>query len=161
MKFQLTMLGREDQGAQLLTSSTEVEVKTVMHVTNIRNNIAEAKMNFGMINGEEVNHCNSWGQFLRYKPRAPSYLKKYPKTIKIYPKIPKIIVLKNQANYSTHKLPHRESLPCRPISELVCGADIAIRSTLSVVLLLHLSLRNKIDLALCLWLPTKQPSKLS
>ena len=100
MKFQLTMLGREDQGAQLLTSSTEVEVKTVMHVTNIRNNIAEAKMNFGMINGEEVNHCNSWGQFLRYKPRAPSYLKKYPKTIKIYPKIPKIIVLKNHAKYT-------------------------------------------------------------
>ena len=32
-----------------------MEVKTVIHATNIGNNIADAKMNFVMINGEDVN----------------------------------------------------------------------------------------------------------
>ena len=58
-----------------------------------------------------VCHSNSWGQFWRSKPRAPSYLKEYPKNIKIYPKIPKIIVLKIML--ITRKLPHWEYLPCR------------------------------------------------
>ena len=64
-----------------------------------------------MASGEgRTEHYNSWGQFWRSKPRAPSYLKNYPKTIKSTLKLSKILVLKIML--ITHKLPHRKSLPC-------------------------------------------------
>ena len=84
---------------------------------------------------EEVGRCSPLqfvGTVLEIQATGPFLPKKYPKAIKIYPKKTKLIVLKNHANYSTHKLPHRKSLPCQPISELVCGTDIAICSTHSV-----------------------------
>ena len=55
MKFQLTALGEIPENCPLLTSSPEVEAKTLINVTNIDNNIAEAKMTFVMINDKEVN----------------------------------------------------------------------------------------------------------
>ena len=48
----------------LLTSSKQVEVKTVILVTNIGNNIAEAKMIFKLINSQEVNLPFTWKNLL-------------------------------------------------------------------------------------------------